>query len=203
MCDYAAPRAASLIARRLRELNDAGMFEVLGPYYGDVNRFKHDLNRRPARNVPFRMELQSLITRKINVEKKEVGVLDIHSYDAHAPWVDDAISRGVMPPQVVFMDSDTQRNRDETEETEDGDIYTEYSHRPGRVPEKMMRMMNLSSGFVGICRSPVNDIVKQAKELGAEKSLLIEFHEDYMTGSTKKVTSLIDLIVKSYMSLFL
>lgn len=134
-CDYAAPRAAEYLATYL------GVEKIIR---GSIPRAVIDMNRSPSRGVlPERQELAAFV----NAEPNAV-VLDVHSYDEHAPWGQSS--------DVVFMD-------------------TGLSQKWVKVA---VLHAQLKSGIRAelLAGSQVNDIMGEMKERGVP-AVLIEFRE--------------------------
>lgn len=181
VCDHIAPRAASLLKSELSKFG----YKIIGPIMGNINRMKVDLNRIESRDTDFRQDIWNHILSE-STQGNQVVVLDIHSYDDRAPWVIDALAEGLPEPLLVFMDCDTYRNFYKTRDDKKHPVYVENGPtHPNAIPENLCTIFGKKfSRVASVSRSPVNDIVRVAKEMGAEKSVLIEFNESLLGDSS-------------------
>lgn len=179
VCDLAAPKAASRLARSLRELTEDTGDVVIGPLYGNINRMKSDLNRVNSRQTVFRKSFAHIVTDYVE-DGYDVVVVDVHSFDDNAPWSDHR-------PSLVFMDHETLKRSDDyfaRDEEDSESVYTEEgpTHPGGFLETLCSRLEKIGAMRVMISRSPVNDIVRQAKQLGAKFGVLVEFDETMVSG---------------------
>jgi len=207
VCDLAAPRAAAVLSNRLRDVLGRARFprdvafEVVGPIYGNVNRMATDLNRMGSRATAFRKRIIGEIARRVDAGELVI-MLDVHSFDGNAPWSEHGAS-------IVFMDEETVKRRHEPyarESGTSGPVYTEEGKRsPGGFLEELCDRLERIDGSmrVLISRSPVNDIVRQAKEVGAKAAVLIEFDEDTVAGKKgagvfqRVISDLVNVLIES------
>lgn len=175
-CDFSAAETASLLVRSLKRValahgGDAGApgVTVVGPLFGDVNRTTLDLNRSAARESPFRAALRREVATGVR-DRMRVVVFDVHSYDSQAPWCLQAAAEGRAEPDVVYMSEIKVRRGSKPREFDDIEsLSTDLGARS-----------SLNSFRVAVERNPVIDIVKESRQRGANRALLIEFNEKLM-----------------------